>query len=228
VKVKYIITIIIYFCALFGVTESLYLMDNKINQLNIGSDSKGYVIKDVYAANGQHPNKIAIITGMHPREKIAIDPMKTAVRNYALTHDIEVTDYDIHVLNNPENYTIGRFNGEELAAQYVIPDIKKTDYKLVIIFHAHQEGYGEGFYISTPAMDKKSVKIAENVPKITPLKYYKPSENEYKSTSALKVSDPIAEEGYPTFVYEIPENSDVEDATNRTNELLDVFLNHTK
>lgn len=213
---------------MLGIFGALNLVDDKISQLNIGSNSKGYVLKDVYAADGLHSNKIAIITGMHPREKIAIEPMKVAVRNYALTHDIEITSYEIHVLDNPENYIQGRSNGEDLASQYIVPDIKKSDFKLVIMFHAHQEGYGEGFYVATPAMDNKSTEIAEHIPEYSQLKYYNSSKSQYKSNSTSKVSDPIAAEGYATFVYEIPENSEVDDAINMTNTLLDTLLNNTK
>lgn len=226
-KAKYIISFIICICAILGIAGISHLTDNKPNQV-IGSDNKGFVTKNVYASDNQPQNKIAIITGIHPREKIAIDPMKTATRNYALTHNIEITDYDIHVLDNPDNYTTGRFNGEELAARYIIPDIKKSNYKLVIIFHAHQQGYGEGYYIATPAMDNKSIEIAQNVPKTSPFRYYESPESKYTSSSSLKVSIPLAREGYPTFVYEIPEYSDAEDATNMTNILLDTFLNNTK
>lgn len=223
-----IILIIICFC-IIGAIGTIYIMHNTTNSNNsiIGSDSKGYVTKDIYASNGSHQTKIAIITGIHPREKIAIEPIKTLIRNYASAHDIEIINYDIHVLDHPENFTVGRNNGEELAAQYIVPDIKKSDYKLVIIFHAHQQGYGEGFYIATPSMDNKSVELAQNVRKMLPLfKYYKSSKNNpYKSTSVIRVSDPIAAEGYPTFIYEIPEQSTIQNATDMTNKLIDACLN---
>ncbi|MGZ7068454.1 MAG: hypothetical protein ACXVHS_05155 [Methanobacterium sp.] len=203
-KMKFLIIIIIGIIAVIGIAGVSNLMDSKTSNATIGSDSKGYVIKDVFASNGQHLNKIAIITGIHPREKIAIEPMKTAVRNYALTHNVEVTDYDIHVLDNPDNYTIGRANGEDLAAQYIVPDIKNSDYKLVIILHAHQVGYGQGFFIATPYMDNKSVEMAQSIPNtISSFKYYKSNQTGSKTSSAIKVSIPIAENGCPTFVYEI-------------------------
>ncbi|OEC84972.1 MULTISPECIES: hypothetical protein [Methanobacterium] len=65
--------------------------------------------------------------------------MESLIKNYASTHDIEITDYSIHVLDQPENFTARQNNGEELAAQYIVPNVKKSDYKLVIIFHAHQQ-----------------------------------------------------------------------------------------
>ncbi len=225
---KYKIFLIISCLGIVALVVTMSILNN-INQTDnvIGSNNKGYVTKSVYASGGLHQNKIAIITGIHPREKIAIAPMEDVIKNYALTHDIEITDYSIHVLDNPENFTVGRTNGEDLAAEYIVPDIKKSDYKLVIIFHAHQEGYGDGFYIATPSMDNKSVELAQNVRKTLPsFRYYKsPKKSLYKATSVIKVSDPIAAEGYPTFVYEIPEQNTTENAAEMTNKLVDACVN---
>ncbi len=226
---KYKIALVIICLGIIGLAGTMYVFNNMngANASVIGSNSKGYVTKDNYTSNGQHQTKIAVITGIHPREKIAIIPMESLIRNYALTHDVEITDYSIHVLDNPEDFTIGRTNGEELAAEYIVPDIKKSDYKLVIIFHAHQQGYGDGFYIATPSMDNKSVEIAQNVQKTLPsFKYYKsPKKSRYKATSVTRVSDPIAAEGYPTFVYEIPEETTVQNASEMTNKLINACIN---
>ncbi|MGB9978870.1 hypothetical protein [Methanobacterium sp.] len=227
---KYKLVVFIICFGIIGIAGAMYTLNN-INNSNsavIGSDNRGYVTKDVYASNGLNQPKIAIITGIHPREKIAISPIETLIKNYASTHSVEITDYSIHVLDNPENFTVGRNNGEELAAQYIVPDIKKSDYKLVIIFHAHQQGYGDGFYIATPSMDNKSVELAKNVKKTLPsFSYYQSLKNTpYKATSVIRVSDPIANEGYPTFVYEIPEQNTTENATEMTSKLLDSCLNN--
>ena len=223
----YKIATIIGMIAIISLAWTPYLLGKNVTKNyvnNIGSDNTGYVTKDVYFSNTQSSNKIAVITGIHPREKIAIDPMKAAIKNYALNNNIEITDYDIHVLEDPEDFTVGRFNGEELAAHYIVPDIKKSDYMMVIIIHAHEQGYGEGFYIATPYMDNKSVEMAQNIPNMIPsFRYYKSNQTTIKSSSAIKVSDPIAESGTPTFVYEIPEESTVENATDMTNILLDAF-----
>jgi len=229
---KYKIILIIICFGVIGIAGSLYTLNNtnNSNSLLIGSNSKGYVTKEIYTSKGANSTKIAIITGIHPREKIAISPMEALVKNYTLTHDVEITDYSIHVLDNPNDFSVGRKNGEELAAQYIVPDIKKTDYKLVIIFHAHQQDYGDGFYIATPSMDNKSVELAQNVRKTLPsFKYYKaPQKNIHKATSAIRVSDPIAAEGYPTFVYEVPEKSTEQSATEMTNKLIDACTNSIK
>ena len=229
---KYKVILFVICFGIIGVAGAVYTLNNinNSNSVVIGSDSKGYVTKEIYASNGPHQIKMVVITGIHPREKIAISPMEAVIRNYALKHDVEVTDYSIHVLDSPENFTVGRNNGEELAAQYIVSDIKKSDYKLVIIFHAHQQGYGDGFYIATPSMDNKSVELAQNVKKTLPsFRYYQSSPNSvYKSTSVTRVSDPIAAEGYPTFIYEIPEQNTTENASEMTSKLLDSCINNIK
>ena len=227
---KYKIIIFIICFSIIGIAGAIYILNNthSSNSTVIGSDNKGYVTKEIYASNEPNKPKIAVITGIHPREKISIAPVETLVKNYTSTHNVEVTDYSIHVLDRPEDFNVGRNNGEELAAQYIVPDIKKSDYKLVIIFHAHQQGYGDGFYIATPSMDNKSVELAKNVKKTLPsFNYYPASKNKhYKATSVIRVSDPIANEGYPTFVYEIPEQNTTENATEMTNKLLDSCFNN--
>ena len=55
--------------------------------------------------------------------------------------------------------------------------------------------------------------------------YYSRTGNEtYRSTSAQLVSIPIAEAGYPTFVYEIPEDITERDSTVKTKELFDMLV----
>ncbi len=174
----------------------------------IGSDDRGYVSKDVYAHYGDSKIKIALVTGIHARESIAIAPEQWAARVFALLTPVEIINYNIVVEKNPQDYSQGRKNGEGLAATFILPDVKKSDYDLVIISHAHQTGYGEGYYVATPQMDNPSVTIAQYI-KSSGLNfnYYPAAKNaKYKSSSAVLFSKPLALAGYPTLVYEIPEN----------------------
>ena len=69
-------------------------------------------------------------------------------------------------------------------------------------------------------MDDASVSIAKNIEGSSDFNYYPVTGNEtYKSTSAVLVSKPIAQAGYPTFVYEIPEDIWESTATDKTKEL---------
>ena len=219
-KVKYKTAIIIGILILAGVAYSSakpnYILTNKTT---LGSDSNGYVTKEVYSHPGAYGPKIAVITGMHPREISAKTVVPEVIKNYTLTHDVTIVNYQINVTNDPSDFTIGRHNGEGLVAKYVIPDIAKSNYNLVIICHDHMQGYVAGYYFATPTMDNKSMTLAEAVHNLLPdFNYYQRHSVTAESTSINNVDNPIAVTGTPIFVYEIPEwmgNSDVYSNTNR-------------
>lgn len=128
-----------------------------------------------------------------------------------------------------EDYQPSRDNGESLVHDFVVPDIEKTNAKAVIISHSHIEGYGEGFYLATPAMDDASVDIAQKIANQSDFKFFPRDTNKsVEATSAKLVSIPLADAGYPTFVYEIPENITEQDSTDKTVELLGLIFNLVK
>ncbi len=173
----------------------------------LGSTGIGYVTKDVYSNYGSYGPRIAVITGMHPREISAKTVVPRVIKSYADTHNVEIVNYMINVTSSPNDYTLGRHNGEWLVAQYVIPDIRKSNYDLVIICHNHRYGYGKGYYIATPTMDLKSVNLAEAVHDLlTDFNYYgRNTDEKAESTSINNVDAPITSAGTPVLVYEIPE-----------------------
>ena len=222
-KGKYKIIIgIITICIV--VAGTFFLLEN--NGVRIGSDSKGYVTKVVYASPGQHQVKIAVITGMHPRELHATDLVPQVVKQFALQNNVEIINYQVNVTDDPQDFSIGRSNGQALVAQYVIPDIKKSNDELVIICHDHKKGYGNGYYIATPTHDDKSVALGQTVHQLLPqFNYYPGSTDSRESTSINQVDEPLTQAGFPVFVYEIPEWVGNDEANNMTYELLNASLN---
>ena len=220
-KSKYIFTIIIIILIIGGAVYLDVNMGKQTNKATIGSDNRGYVTKEVYSHPGLSDPKIAIITGMHPREASAKTVVPEVIKNYTLTHDVTIVNYQINVTNDPDDFTIGRHNGECLVVQYVIPDIVKSNYSLVIICHDHEKGYGtDGYYIATSTTDNKSMALGDAVHKLMPdFNYYKRNTaHESETTSINRVNNQISATGTPVFVYEIPEwigNSDVYTNTNR-------------
>ncbi|MBE6495931.1 MAG: hypothetical protein E7Z78_05745 [Methanobrevibacter thaueri] len=186
----------------------------------IGNNSLGTVEKITYG-NMSANNSIALITGIHPRETLSIDPETKAAKEYVDGRDdVKIIHYQVNVTKDPKNYKKGRANGESLVHDFVNPDVTSSDADCVIISHSHVEWYGEGFYLATPEMDNASVKIAKKINKTSDFGYYPRTGNEsYKSTSAVLVSKPIAQAGYPTFVYEIPENITKQDSTDWAKDL---------
>ena len=193
----------------------------------LADNENGTVEKNVYG-NASANNTIVLITGIHPREELAIEPEIEAAREWASEHDdVKIINYKVTVKKDPQDYKKGRAEGESLVHNFVNPDIMKSDADCVIISHSHIASYGEGFYLATPEMDDISVEIAEKINNTTDFNYYPRTGNEtYKSTSAVLVSRPIAQAGYPTFVYEIPENITSWDSTTKTKELFDLLMKY--
>jgi hypothetical protein len=178
----------------------------------IATDYRGSVSKETITATNATSNDtankktIAVITGMHPREKLSIKTVSDMVNQYSLSSNQAIIHYTVNVTNNPENYVTGRANGEELVANYVIPDIKKSNVDVVIICHDHAPGYGRGYYVATPKMDSPSVAIGETVEKNLPeFTYYRATAHSEHGSSTYTVSNPLASAGIRTVVYEMPE-----------------------
>lgn len=197
---------------------------NNITYDTIGNTSIGTVEKGI-SGNVSANKTIALITGIHPREKLSIEPEIEAAKEFG-NNDVKIIHYKVTVTDHPDDYDTERANGESLVHDFVNPDVTSSDADAVIISHSHNADYGEGFYVATPEMDNASVEMAEKISKTSDFNYYPVTGNEsYKSTSAVLVSKPIAHEGYPTFVYEIPEDISDRTATDKTKELFEMISN---
>lgn len=193
----------------------------------IGANSKGMVTKEVYSADSSSNSSansqktVAIVTGIHPREKLSQGAVSAVIKDYKFYTGQKIVHYHINVTEYPENYNIGRSNGEDLAATFILPDIQKSNYAAVIICHDHQYGYGEGYYLATPKMDAPSVGLAESLNKSVPgLNYFKATKNMKHGSSTIPFTNPVASAGYKTLVYEIPEWETFNDAYQETSKLI--------
>lgn len=220
-------TVIILIVAIVLVIGGIiYLQNSNYNEIeytSLANTSIGTVEVGI-SGNESAPVSIALITGIHPRETLSIEPEIEAAKQYG-NDDVKIIHYKVTVTDNPEDYDIGRENGESLVHDYVNPHVTSSDADAVIISHSHIPTYGKGFYLATPEMDDASVSIAESISQSSDFNYYPVTGNEtYKSTSAVLVSKPIAQAGYPTFVYEIPEDIWESTATDKTKELFDLIV----
>ena len=214
-KIILFIAILLVIGALIYVSTPKYA---EIDYTTIANTSIGTVEVGI-AGNESAETSIALITGIHPRETLSIDPEIQAAKEYG-NDDVKIINYKVTVTQNPQDYEQGRANGESLVHDYVNPSIMESDVDAVIISHSHIPEYGEGFYLATPEMDDASVNIASSIRDSSDFNYYPVTGTEtYKSTSAVLVSKPIAQAGYPTFVYEIPEDISEWTATEKTKEL---------
>ena len=202
---------------------------NEITYTTLGNTSIGTVEVGI-SGNENATNCIALITGIHPRETLSIEPEIQAAKEFG-NDDVKILHYKVTVTQNAQDYEQGRANGESLVHDFVNPHVTSSDADAVIISHSHNPNYGQGFYLATPQMDNASVNIATKISESSDFNYYPVTGNEtYKSTSAVLVSKPIAQAGYPTFVYEIPEDIWEMTSTEKTKELFGLIaenINHS-
>ena len=199
-KTKIIIILIILLGLILIFGNSKDISYETLADTDIGSVEVGICV------NENATKCIALITGMHPREPLSIGPEIEAAKQFG-GDDVKIIHYKVTVTRDAQDYNLGRANGESLVHDYVNPHVTSSDADAVVISHSHIPEYGEGFYVATPQMDDASVRIAKNINQSGDFNYYPVTGNEtYKSSSAVLVSKPIAQAGYPTLVYEVPEN----------------------
>ena len=218
-----IISLIIIIAAILG----FFILTEGSSEL-IGENSLGTVTKVTYPHSDDTTVKIAVVSGMHSREKLHKFILPLVCWAFAFSHgDVEVINYQVQVTDSPDDFDRGRANGESLVHDYVVSDVANANPDLVIIGHDHEPGYGEGYYIATPTMDNASVDLADVVADDIWFNYYTRNKTRpSKSTSIKKVDAPLVETGALVFVYEIPETDSKTLAFIESYSLLEASYNH--
>lgn len=162
----------------------------------IGENDLGTVEKIGPYGNTSSPIKIAYIIGVHPLEHKSHQAMYDALVNNSASLKYCYYVYRVNVTKNAEDYSTSRMNGQKLAKKYVVEDIKKQDYDLVIDIHAF---WSEKHFVFVPIDDDASKKLANQiVSKISWLEYYSPP----GQTSPPYVTVPILKSGTKAIVFE--------------------------
>ncbi|HMK53464.1 MAG TPA: hypothetical protein VK444_01660 [Methanobacteriaceae archaeon] len=172
----------------------------------LGTTENGYVIREGPFGNQSSPAKIAYIVGIHPLEFKSHRAIKEALmdRKDSLKYCYYI--YEVQVTQNRGNYNLGRLHGQQLAKEYVVPDIQINGFKLAVDVHSNQGNYALQRFIAVPVRENRSDDLAgQIVNKIPWLKIYAPPP-EKGPTSGPYVSIPIITSGTPTIVYETYQN----------------------
>lgn len=173
----------------------------------IANDSLGTVevIKNIGNPNGK---KIAYVVGVHPLEN---DTHQTLLKLLPKQADLNYC-YDIYVINVSMNYSLygelypddepGRAEGQDLAYEYVYPQIVNGSYVLAVDVHAHGGAYKYDTFVFCPVDGTTGESYGRNVSANTQnVSYYNP----YQTTSGPYLTIPLNENGVPSFYFE--ENS---------------------
>lgn len=166
--------------------------------------------------------RIAYVIGMHPLESKSHRALfekltsKTDLRNCYYLYNINV--------NDDSSETEGRLEGQLLAQEFIRDDIIGKEYNLFLDIHSNRGPDGPGDYqitnfIFAPGFDDKSSEymnlIIDNMDEIV---YYAP---EFRSSPPY-ITEPTAEAGIPTLVYECYSSEDFELTCRLAERLIDV------
>ncbi|MDO5835302.1 MAG: hypothetical protein Q4P17_02225 [Methanobacterium sp.] len=167
----------------------------------LGERDYGFVVRYGPYGNVNSPVKVAYVVGVHPMEIQAHQAMMAVISSEKnLKHCYYV--YQITVTKNKDDYNQGRINGQQLALDFAVPDIKVSNYGLVVDVHSTRGDYPETKFISVPSQDSRSRALANLiVSKIPWLVFYIPP-FDGGPTSGPYVTIPIIESGTPAMVYE--------------------------
>ena len=172
----------------------------------IGKNSIGTVTLEGPYGNANSSVKVAYILGQHPRESNAHDAIYDSLLNNSDYLNYSYYVYRINVTAESDDFEESRMNGQLLAQDYVVKDVLKNGYDLVIDIHASNGGYVQDPYIFAPVSDDAvAYEAANNVTKaINYVIYYEPASYSSPQYSTI----PIEEGGIPAIVFEMRGNPD--------------------
>ena len=197
----------------------------KFEVKNIGSDNRGDVELIGPFGNPKSKVKIAYIIGVHPAESFThetvYDILSKNNENLKYTYYI----YKVNV-NDKHSQKNGRLNGQNLSSKYIVPDVIKKDYDLVVDFHSNQGQKGSGYekvnFIFAPLNQNKSKELGDRIlSKIPDMDYYFPP----TQTSTKFIAIPIMNSGKPTLVFETYEFQEESKTIHYVQEIIDVIDN---
>ena len=172
----------------------------------IGKNSIGTVTLEGPYGNANSSVKVAYILGQHPRESNAHDAIYDSLLNNSDYLNYSYYVYRINVTAESDDFEESRMNGQLLAQDYVVKDVLKNGYGLVIDIHASNGGYVQDPYIFAPVSnDTVAYEAANNVTQaINYVIYYEPASYSSPQYSTI----PIEEGGIPAIVFEMRGNPD--------------------
>ncbi|CEL25696.1 hypothetical protein [Methanobacterium formicicum] len=226
-KLQLILVLILVFGA--AVLSSFYLFPlpsleknstaTTYSRVVLGETEYGTVTREGPYGNPRSPYKIAYVVGVHPLEYQAHLALKEALKNRNHTLNYCYYIYQVNVTQNADNYDQGRANGQSLAFNYVVPDIKNSSPDLVIDVHSNEGHYQEKWFLFVPGQFSRAESIAQQIKShVSWLKVYSPP----NPTSPAYVTLPLIQAGIPSMIYETYTYQSQNQTQKQANEMVSV------
>ncbi len=208
-----------------GPTDAAQVDSTKFNAKLLGENELGSV--HIHGPFGDLSSdvKIAYVIGMHPLESKSHRALFDALTN---KNDLKYCYYLYNInVNDKFSETEGRLEGQLLAQEFIKDDIINKNYDLFLDIHSNRGSTGPGEYKITnflfaPGFDEKSSKyMNEIIDAIDEIVYYAP---EFR-TSPAYITEPTANAGIATLVYECYSYEEFEFTLSLAEKLIDVVDN---
>lgn len=200
------------------VSSESYLGYDNLHYKLLGNDTNGSVKISETIGNLSSNKTIAIIVGVHPPESRIHKTMIESLvkRNNTLKYKYNIYKIDTKFKNadNSSNkiYNESRMAGQLLGQKFIVPNINKGNYNLVIDVHSHngKDKYkGKFFFINSPTYQNNIKNISGNLVNKTPSLKFEISNIKGKydfqgvATSPTFITIPLIKKGVPTLIFEI-------------------------
>lgn len=161
------------------------------------------VIRNIGNPEGE---RIAYVVGVHPLEHLTHETLVKLLPNMTDLNNC----YDIYIINVTEdvgyygdgldNYeNPGRQNGQNLAYEYVYPEIVNGNYSLAVDVHSNIGAYPYKTFVFSPVKEGLGVDYAREVADSCPdIDNYSPD----TTTSGPFLTIPLNNHGVPAFYFE--------------------------
>ena len=177
--------------------------DNVYNMTTVGKNANGTVYR-IEAGNMSSNETVGLILGVHPREHEIHEAVNSTIYNITGENGTQnlTKKYVIYYVKTIDNLTTRedtRPAGEELASQFVVPNIAKDNTFIVVDVHEINPDYEYSNFIFS--LSNRSDKIDSYISKLSDdvnLVDYQFDEG----TSPEKVTIPIAQKGINTLLME--------------------------
>jgi len=200
-----------------------HTINNTINSTNLlGNTSYGYVEKEVYG-NLSSNQTIVLIVGVHPQENGIHTAIANALESQTLNLTKRYVIYKVHVTQNASDYVQGRMNGQLLAQEFVVPDVPKENPIMALDVHEDHyldSGYAYSRFLYPVSNTTITITYAnEIISKMPFLVIYTPPNH----TSPGYVTEPIANFGIPTLIYETFINDNLTKKASDANKMINAL-----
>lgn len=224
-RMKYeILLIILIIIVIFNITiitsNLLNQPTNEYNTTTVGTNANGTVYK-IEAGNQESNETVGLILGVHSRENEIHEAVNQTVHNITSENGTNnlTKKYVIYYIDANDNLSSReetRSAGEQLASEFIVPNIKNDHPFVVIDIHEIDANYEYSSFIYSISNDTTSNNYVRNISESIGVANFNFSEG----TSPEVVTGPIANQGIHTLLFETSIEDSIEEKRNTAYNLI--------